>query len=170
MTIRWWLHAFCFLVLGSAAAASERHPMGGADLLRMHKGGLNDATLLDFISAYQVSLQVSEAEFSALAEAGLKPATLQALRDRTLASPPPAPVNAPVGKDGKVPLEAPLPRFFVGYPHDPSSFPAWYYGPFAADSVSASQHPRGHAAQGWGWGGHASAWRVSARWRTGQRF
>lgn len=136
----------------------------------MHKGGLSDATILDFIGAYQASLRVAEEEYSALAEAGLKPATLQALRDRVSASRPAGPSDAEADKGAKVALEAPLPRFFVGYPHDSAAFPSWYYGPFAADPISGSQHPGVNTAHGRGWGGTARDWRVSARWSTGRRF
>ncbi|MBI1752137.1 MAG: hypothetical protein HY014_01030 [Acidobacteria bacterium] len=136
----------------------------------MHKGGLSDATILDFISAYQASLRVSEEDYSALAEAGLQPATLQALRNRVLASQPAVSSDAEAGEGAKMALEAPLPRFFVGYPHDPAVFPPWYYGPFAVDSVSGSQHPGRNATPGRGWGGTTSGWRVSARWSTRRRF
>lgn len=168
MAIRWQSHACCLLVLWGAAAAAERHPIGGVDLLRMHKGGLNDATILDFIGAYQASLRVSEGELSALAEAGLKPDTLQALRDRALAPRPAVSADAEVGKDAKATLEAPLPRFFVGYPHDPTVFPSWYYGPFAVDSISGSQFPgRSYLLRG---AYYAGAWRFTARSAGAWRF
>lgn len=168
--MRWLAIAGCLLVLGSASAA-ERHPLVGTDLLRMHKGGLKGSTILDFISIYRVSLRVSESEFITLGEAGLEPATLQALRDRMKeASPATLPSAAGAGKESETAIEDPLPRFFVGYPHDPAVFPSWYYGPFAADSVSGSQHPGRNATSGRGWGGTARDWRFSARWSTGRRF
>jgi len=142
------LSALFLAIPAHAAPGAADHPITPADLLRMHKGGLKDATILDFLQAYQARLQVGDADFQALAQAGFKPETLQALR--TLPAPPAPPEEA---------LDLPLPRFFVGYRHDPAAFPAWYYGPFSSDSVTGARNgARGgvrhvvlpSAGHGWG--------------------
>ncbi len=127
------------------------HLTTAADLLRMHQGGLRDDTILAFLQAYRAQLQVTEADFQALAQAGLRPETIQALR-----------LQAQAARRSGDALEIPLPRFFVGYPHDASAFPAWYFAPFIGQSATMSQHPGRNIAST----GH----RAIAAWRSGRRF
>lgn len=138
----------------SGQASGADHLTTAADLLRMHQGGLKDDTILAFLQAYGAQLQLREADFQKLAEAGLQPETIQALQQRAQAAPG---SEAALGAK-----DLPLPRFFVGYPHDPSAFPAWYFAPFMGTSATASQHPGRNIAST----GH----RAIAAWRSGRRF
>lgn len=138
----------------SGQASGADHATTAADLLRMHQGGLKDETILAFLQAYGAQLQLTEADFQTLAQAGLQAKTIRALLQRAQATPGSG--AAPGTK------ELPLPRFFVGYPHDPSAFPAWYFAPFIGTSATASQHPGRNIPST----GH----RAIAAWRSGRRF
>jgi len=135
--------------LWSACALSQDRTTSAADLLRMRQGGLRDESILSFLQVYEARLTLSVAEIHTLSEAGFKPETLRALQEQRFV-PPASPEESG---------EGPLPRFFVGYPHDPAAFPAWYYGPFKSDSATASQHPGRNAPRA---GVHAVD-----RWRRG---
>jgi len=144
------------------AGAGER--IATPDLIRMHQGGLRDATILDFIQTYQVSLSISDAEWVELGQAGLESTTIKALRDHAFAHPGTPSKEAPRIETKSV-KKAPLPRFLVAYPHDPNAFPSWYYGPFSADANSATHHPRREDPR-------SGQWRDNARsvWFHGRRL
>lgn len=144
-----WL-VYC--VSGQASGAD--HATTAADLLRMHQGGLKDETILAFLQAYGAQLQLREPDFQVLGQAGLLDETIQALQ-RLVQTHPGS--GATLGAK-----ELPLPRFFVGYPHDPSAFPTWYFAPFIGTSAAASQHPGRNIAST----GH----RAIAAWRSGRRI
>jgi hypothetical protein len=154
----------CLLLAGPGTpAASAGELITTPDLIRMHQGGLRDATILDFIETYQASLSISEGDWPKLGQAGLEPGTIQALRDHALANP--APSSPDIPSESHRAGRALPPRYFVGYPHDPQAFPPWYYGPFSTDASSASQHPgRGNPRGG--------RWRDEARsvWFHGRRL
>jgi hypothetical protein len=158
-------YPLCLILAGQAvpmAVAGER--ITAPDLIRMHQGGLKDATILDFIRTYQAILSIPDTDWVGLSKAGLEPGTINSLRDHALANPGPHSDEAPA-PEAKSAKKAPLPRFFVGYPHDPAAFPSWYYGPFAAEDSSASQYPgRGNP--------RGNRWRDNARsvWFHGRRL
>lgn len=134
------------------------------DLLRMHQGGLRDATILEFIQTYQATLMIPDTDWVGLGQAGLAPGTIQALREHALANPDLPPAKAPASAARAI-KKAPLPRFFVGYSHDPAAFPSWYYPPFTAEDNGASPEPgRGNP--------RANRWRDNARavWFHGRRL
>jgi hypothetical protein len=154
----------CLILAGPGTTmASAGELITTQDLIRMHQGGLRDATVLDFIQTYQASLSIPEADWLKLGQAGLEPGTIQALRDHALVNPvPPSRDLPPEGHRAK---QALLPRFFVGYPHDLQAFPPWYYGPFLTDAGSASQYPGRSNPRG-------GRWRDEARsvWFHGRRL
>lgn len=152
-------YPLCLILVGQVmpmAVAGER--ITTPDLIRMHQGGLRDATILDFIQAYQASLSIPDADWARLGQAGFEPDTIMFLRDYALADTGP-PSKAALPSEAEPARKAPLPRFFVGYAHDPAAFPPWYYGPFSAEANSASQYPGRGTPRGSRWNDNArSVW------------
>lgn len=133
---------------GSPLATAEQ--ITAQDLLRMRRGGLRDATILDFIQTYQAHLSMSESDWAELVRAGLEPGTIRVLRGYALVHPSPPLKEAPAS-EAKGVKKIPLPRFFVAYPHDPKAFPPWYYGPPPAEASSTSRYPARANPRGGRW-------------------
>jgi uncharacterized membrane protein YgcG len=139
----------------------------GTDLIRMHKGGLKEETILDFLKTFHARVSISGQEMADLNAAGFSEGFLQKLFEYVKAQPPEPPA-APRQAEAAPPPAAPAPdrvydpplaqdypvdttTFVVGYPYDTWVFPLWFYaGPWGYGGYRYGY--RGYYGHGWGHG------------------
>ena len=159
------------LILGSAPLWAD-HQTTGSDIIRMHKGGLKESTILEFIKTYCATVVLRGREIADMAEAGFSDAFIRQILDYMKTQPPeeepprnsqrtysrtqsPDELDEPwrdsqSGDDGYTPSYSG--SFYVGYAFDPWVFPFWFYN---------DRHYHGYFPGGHGWshfGGHYGAW------------
>ena len=69
------------LVLAGAAASHAAHDTTVDDIIRMHRAGLSEATIVEFLTSYTVCMDLSSGDLVAMAEAGLDPDGIGAIVD-----------------------------------------------------------------------------------------
>jgi hypothetical protein len=152
----------------------------GADIIKMHKGGLKDETILDFLRTYRASVVLKGQDVADMAAAGLSDGFIQQLLAYVKAQPAepqdtrpktpsgssttpsdglrPRPNNdtiPPYVASDPYPYDYPTTSFYVSYPYDYWAFPLWYTGLYAP--FGGYRYGYGHYGGGFmgrGWGGH----------------
>lgn len=149
----------------------------GADIIRMHKGGLKDETILEFLKTYNAAVTLKGGDLADMAAAGLSDGFIQQLlayvKGQPAESKEPLPPDPPNETKERAPGE-PRPRmgydpppppnnddpalyedhpstYYVGYPYDYWAFPLWFYAGFR---IPFHDYHRGYYGRGWGpgWG------------------
>ncbi len=152
-------------LLGGFGTLWAGHRTTGADLIRMHKGGLRDETILDFLRTEKATVVLEGKDLADLAEAGFGDAFVQDLISYTRTQPP---AESPgegrerprraAGEVEEVDIE--VVPYEVPYPHESWAFPLWFYvglefwgrplhyGPGWGWRYGWGHHPRGHGFHG----------------------
>ena len=141
------------LALGSGLSLHADHETTSADIIRMHKGGLRDETILEFLRTYRARVLLTGRGVGDLAEAGFREEFIRALLDYERTQPPEEKPH-PRQEGNPPPYPAPVypTTFYVGYAYDAWAFPLWFY--------PGSYHQRWYSHHGYygrgHYGGHTS--------------
>ena len=139
------LITIALLVALVALPASARHDDPLADIVRMHDAGVSEETILDWVSANQLALDLSASDVTALARAGFSDVFIRGLIDETGA-------NRKAVRESRSPTALYYPPgYYNSYYYDTSYYPSWLYFDFYGGHHSYG----GHAYSGHHSGGYA---------------